>query len=72
MNLNDPSALFSSLLIGLIGMAIFIYGKKSGNMKCLGIGLALCIGPYFIASLLWQWLLTAAGVLGLFVLPKGS
>ena len=60
MDFSHPWALFSGLLIGLIGMAVFIYGKKQTDLKCLGVGVVLCVFPYFVTSLLLMWGLTVA------------
>ena len=71
MDLDHPGLLLSSMLIGLLGFAVLIYGKKSGDVRSLVIGLAMCVFPYFVHSLLTMWLLTAAGVGGLCVRPRG-
>ena len=67
MNLSDPGVLISGLFIGMVGVALFIYGKKQANLRCLAAGAALCIYPYFVTSLLLMWLIAAAclGVLAL-------
>ena len=56
-----------SLLFGTIGMAMFVYGKKSSRLVPLGVGVgvALMIVPYFLPSLIL--LLFVGG--GLSVLP---
>ncbi|HVC21156.1 MAG TPA: hypothetical protein VNE16_13840 [Vicinamibacterales bacterium] len=45
-----PSWLFLSLVIGLVGLALFTYGKKQGRMPQLIAGLALMVYPYFVYS----------------------
>lgn len=60
MDFSHPWSLFSALVIGLIGMAVFLYGKKETNLRCLGVGAALCIFPYFVTSVVAMWLITAA------------
>lgn len=47
----DPSVLFLNIVIGSIGMALFVYGKKQSRFPQLGVGLALMVFPYFI----WTW-----------------
>jgi len=42
-----------SALFGIIGTAYFMYGKKRKNNVVLGTGIALCVYPYFIDSLVW-------------------
>ncbi|PTX93144.1 hypothetical protein DB345_16070 [Spartobacteria bacterium LR76] len=45
-----PAALFGMILFGGIGMGAFVYGKKSGSVKPVIIGIALMAYPYFVAS----------------------
>src|SRR5262249_18320756 len=60
MNLDHPLVLVSGLFIGLVGMALFMYGKKETNLRVLGVGAVLCVYPYFVSSLLLLWLIAAA------------
>jgi hypothetical protein len=46
----DTTNLMLSFLFGTIGMALFIYGKKAGQLVPLGAGMALMICPYFIPN----------------------
>jgi hypothetical protein len=55
-----PEALFAAIIFGAIGMAAFVYGKKSANMKPMILGIALMGYPYFISQ---TWLLYLVGVL---------
>ena len=54
--------LFLSILIGSIGMALFIYGKKQTRLPQLVAGLLLMGYPYFVSNL---WLMSglAAAIL---------
>jgi hypothetical protein len=72
MDLGNPWALASGLLIGAVGMAMFAYGKREQNLRVLGGGLALCILPAFIASTLALWLLTGAVVGGVWWTGRGE
>jgi hypothetical protein len=54
-----PSALFANLLFSLIGMALFMYGKRAVNMPLIGIGAALMGYTWFVDS---TWLLYAIGL----------
>lgn len=49
MNLDAPS-LIASFLIGLIGFAIFVYGKKQRREPHLVAGLVLMVFPYFVPN----------------------
>jgi hypothetical protein len=44
----SASWLFLSLLIGGVGLALFVYGKKQERPPQLVSGLALMIYPYFV------------------------
>jgi hypothetical protein len=70
MDLGDPLVLISGFLIGGVGFVLLIYGKKQFNLKCLATGLAMCIFPYFVSSLLVMWLAAAACIGGLYVASR--
>jgi hypothetical protein len=46
----DANALLVSLLVGLIGTALFVYGKRQGRVSSMVVGVALVIYPYFIPN----------------------
>ena len=48
----DTNLLFASLLFGLIGTAMVMYGKKAGRPIPLLAGAALIAVPYFIPNLI--------------------
>jgi len=56
--------LVSSLLVGLLGMALLIYGKKAARPGLLVAGLALCVLPMLAHGVLAQLGLAAACVVG--------
>jgi hypothetical protein len=70
MELPEFGQLISGLFIGAVGLAMFIYGKKRPEPKCLGIGLAMCIYPYFVHSMVIMWGIAALCVAGAYVLPR--
>ncbi|MBY0112626.1 MAG: hypothetical protein K2Y21_07380 [Phycisphaerales bacterium] len=72
MDLGSPASLISGLLIGLLGTAFFIYGKKQERPLVLFTGVFLCLFPMFIASVLAQWLVTGACCTGLFVASRNN
>jgi hypothetical protein len=49
MNL-DGNAILVSLLVGLVGAACFVYGKRQGRVPPMVIGAALTIYPYFVSN----------------------
>ena len=56
-----PSAaeLFTAIIFSTIGLAAFVYGKKSAQGKPMAVGIALMVYPYFISEL---WLIYAIGL----------
>ncbi len=69
MDFTNPGLLLSGLVISMVGLAIFVYGKRMEKAKSLGIGLVLMVFPMFVPSVLWMWLIAGACVAGLYVLP---
>ncbi len=61
----ETNLLMLSVLLGSVGMGMFIYGKKQQRYVHLGAGIALMVCPYFIPSVLG---LCVVGVL-LIVVP---
>ena len=47
----DSSSLMASLVFGMIGMGMFMYGKKAGRPIPLAAGAGLMVIPYFITHL---------------------
>ena len=72
MDFSNPWALFSGTIISLVGTGMFIYGRKSEEPKCLGAGVAMCVFPIFVSSLLIMWLLAGLCMLGVYALPKAN
>jgi len=48
----DTNALIISIFFGLVGSAMFLYGKNASRMVPLGAGLALMIVPLFISNVI--------------------
>ena len=72
MDLGSPSMIFSGLLIGLVGGALFLYGKKQQAPKSLLAGAVLCIEPAVVGSALTAWLVFAGVLAGLWVWSRGD
>ena len=45
MDLGNTGLLISGLIVGAVGMGVFLYGKKQGNLKCIAVGLGMSIFP---------------------------
>ncbi len=65
MDFGNPWAIISGLFIGLIGMGLFMHGKKAGNFKTLGAGVVMCAYPYFVTSIIALWGIFAVCLAGL-------
>ncbi len=48
-----PSQLFIGLIAGAIGVGYFVYGKKQSRFAPMLAGIALCVYPYLVESMLW-------------------
>lgn len=55
----DINILIWGSVIGTLGFALFIYGKKRADIPSLVLGVVLMVYPYFVSSLAWN---IAAGV----------
>jgi len=51
----EPGVLFSSLLISMIGLGMFLYGKKSERPMYIFGGLAMSTFPYFVHNPMMMW-----------------
>jgi hypothetical protein len=48
----DTTSIMISVLFGIVGMGMFMYGKKAGRMVPLGAGVGLMVVPYFIPNVI--------------------
>jgi hypothetical protein len=58
----DGNTLLASLLVGLVGAALFMYGRKQGRFPQMFVGAALVVYPYFVSSIALM-VAVAAGLL---------
>lgn len=72
MDFTHPAALISSIIIGLIGMLLFIHGKREGSPGPLITGIVLCVFPYFVASAILMWLITGGCLGGLYYYSRSA
>ena len=65
--LMNGNALLASLLIGSIGMGLFIYGRRQRRAPHLAVGIVLMVYPYLVPSVPLMFAIAAAlvGVLWL-------
>lgn len=55
MDFDNPSIMFSGMLIGAIGLGLLIYGKNAPDFRFLMSGIALSVIPFFAHSMLALW-----------------
>ena len=56
----DGNSLLASVLVGSIGMGLFIYGKKQRRAPHMAIGIVLMVFPYLVPSVAWMFVIAAA------------
>lgn len=61
------NALLASVLIGSVGLGLFVYGKRQRRGPHLGAGILLMVYPYFVPSV-GLMILIALGLCGLLYL----
>ncbi len=70
MDMSNPGLMVSAGLISMIGLGVFMYGKRMQDVKSLGIGLGMMIFPMFVPSVLIMWVIAAACGVGLYIGPR--
>ncbi len=70
MDMSNPGLMLSAGLISMIGLGVFIYGKRMQDIKSLGIGLGMMIFPMFVPSVLVMWVIAVACGVGLYFGPR--
>ncbi len=60
MNFDDPGVMLSGVLIGTVGMGLFLYGKKAADYRALLMGVALSVLPLVAHTMLLLWGVTGA------------
>ena len=46
----EPTVLFLSMIIGSVGLGLFVYGKKQARIPYIAVGLAMLLFPYFTSA----------------------
>ncbi len=70
MDLSNPGLMLSALLISVVGLGVFVHGKRAEDLRSLGVGLALMVFPLFVHSILLMWLIAGACGAGWCLLPR--
>ena len=47
-------SIFVAIFLGLIGMALILYGRKQGRWPHIIVGLLLVVYPYFVGNVVLQ------------------
>ncbi len=63
------NALLGSLLVGSVGLGLFVYGKRQRRVPHALVGVLLMVYPYFVPNLALM-LVIAAALLGLLYLAS--
>jgi hypothetical protein len=63
-----PATLTIGILAGAIGVGYFMYGNRQTKFVPLIAGMALCVYPYFVDSVLWLCIIGAALLAAPFVI----
>ena len=58
ISLPSPAYIIGAVLFGLIGVAVYRYGKRAGRPRSKWLGIALMLYPYAIPL---TWLLYVVG-----------
>lgn len=66
----SPLSVISGLVLGLVGTALIIYGKKQEQFAPAFAGLLLCVIPYVVGSVLVDWLIAIGCLSGLYYLSR--
>lgn len=48
----DANALLASILVGLVGAACFMYGRRQGRVPPMVVGALMVVYPYFVPNAL--------------------
>ena len=70
MDMSNPGLMVSAGLISMVGLGVFMYGKRMEDIKSLGIGLGMMIFPIFVPSVLVMWLIAVGCGIGLYLGPR--
>jgi ABC-type Co2+ transport system permease subunit len=72
MELGSPLALASLLFLGLLSLALFLYGKKNAHVPSIGASIILGVVPMFLHSLLVIWAIAIVTLGGLFMVGRSG
>ncbi|MEE8407963.1 MAG: hypothetical protein V3T05_00015 [Myxococcota bacterium] len=63
-------SIFVGFLVGVVGFALFLYGKRQSKFLHLITGIILMVYPYFVPDAVWMAVVGVGIIGGLFVATK--
>jgi hypothetical protein len=63
-------SIFVAIFLGLIGMALILYGRKEGRWPHIIVGLLLVVYPYFVGNVVIQILIAVVLLAGLSLVSR--
>ena len=72
MDLSSPAALIASLMVGSIGLGLFLYGRKLQRMPQVAVGATLMVYPYFVTGVVPMLGIGGALLGGLWFTERGK
>jgi hypothetical protein len=63
-------SIFVAIFLGLIGMALILYGRKEGRWPHIIVGLVLVVYPYFVGNVVIQILIAVVLLAGLSLVSR--
>ncbi|HKX18463.1 MAG TPA: hypothetical protein VJT33_10680 [bacterium] len=67
---GNPAALAVGFIFSLIGMAAFVYGRKTDRIGMVFGGILLTVFPYFVANPVVIALIGVATMAGMYFFPE--
>jgi len=68
----DPANLFVSFMVGLVGMALLIWGRSQKRVLPIAAGVALIAATFVVPGWPWLLLVTAGVIAGLVLAAKAG
>jgi len=70
IDLTSP-AFLAGIVVSLVGMVLFMYGKRAARPPQFGAGVFLMVVPYFVHGVLWLSGVAGLTLGGLWLLTHG-
>ena len=70
MDLSSPGSLVASLMVGCLGLGLFMYGRKQQRMPQFAVGITMMVYPYFVTGMVPMLSICGALLGGLWVAKR--